>query len=71
PVFRRVIEEIRDALARQSTFLNELGGRREPRHRIPPTGSEPGVGEERRPVALRSGVCRDPHGSGGPLKAPR
>ncbi|OKI71356.1 GntR family transcriptional regulator [Streptomyces sp. MJM1172] len=29
PVFRRVIEEIRDALARQSTFLNELGGRRE------------------------------------------
>ncbi|GAA2781455.1 FadR/GntR family transcriptional regulator [Kitasatospora paracochleata] len=29
PVFRRIIEEIRDALARQSTFLNELGGRRE------------------------------------------
>ncbi|MFE2940938.1 FadR/GntR family transcriptional regulator [Streptomyces sp. NPDC059255] len=29
PVFRRVIEEIRDALARQSAFLNELGGRRE------------------------------------------
>ncbi|WP_030958780.1 FadR/GntR family transcriptional regulator [Streptomyces sp. NRRL S-378] len=29
PVFRRVIEEIHDALARQSTFLNELGGRRE------------------------------------------
>ncbi|TYC66525.1 FadR family transcriptional regulator [Streptomyces sp. CB01881] len=29
PVFRRVIEEIRDALARQSTLLNELGGRRE------------------------------------------
>lgn len=28
PVFRRVIEEIRDALARQSAFLNELGGRR-------------------------------------------
>ena len=26
PVFRRVIEEIRDALARQSAFLNELGG---------------------------------------------
>ncbi|MEU9338536.1 FadR/GntR family transcriptional regulator [Streptomyces sp. NPDC048290] len=29
PVFRRVIEEIRDALARQSAFLNELAGRRE------------------------------------------
>ncbi|MEU0335894.1 FadR/GntR family transcriptional regulator [Streptomyces sp. NPDC006193] len=29
PVFRRVIEDIRDALARQSAFLNELGGRRE------------------------------------------
>ncbi len=29
PVFRRVIEEIRDALARQSAFLNNLGGRRE------------------------------------------
>jgi DNA-binding FadR family transcriptional regulator len=29
PVFRRVIEEIRDALARQSAFLNDLGGRRE------------------------------------------
>lgn len=29
PVFRRVIEEIRDALARQSTFLNEFCGRRE------------------------------------------
>ncbi|MGV9989286.1 FadR/GntR family transcriptional regulator [Streptomyces sp. NPDC003374] len=29
PVFRKVIEEIRDALARQSAFLNELGGRRE------------------------------------------
>lgn len=29
PVFRRVIEEIRDALARQSAFLNELGDRRE------------------------------------------
>ncbi|MDO0929074.1 FadR/GntR family transcriptional regulator [Streptomyces sp. TG1A-8] len=29
PVFRRLIEEIRDALARQSAFLNELGGRRE------------------------------------------
>jgi DNA-binding FadR family transcriptional regulator len=28
-VFRRVTEEIRDALARQSTFLNQLGGRRE------------------------------------------
>ncbi len=28
PVFRRVIEEIRDALARQSAFLNELGDRR-------------------------------------------
>jgi DNA-binding FadR family transcriptional regulator len=28
PVFRKVIEEIRDALARQSAFLNELGGRR-------------------------------------------
>ncbi|GHE03310.1 GntR family transcriptional regulator [Streptomyces alanosinicus] len=31
PVFRRVIEEIRDALARQSAFLNELGGRRRER----------------------------------------
>ncbi len=29
PVFRRVIEEIRDALAHQSAFLNELSGRRE------------------------------------------
>ncbi|MFJ7151470.1 FadR/GntR family transcriptional regulator [Streptomyces sp. NPDC100445] len=29
PVFRRFLEEIRDALARQSAFLNELGGRRE------------------------------------------
>ncbi len=29
PVFRRVIEEIRDALARQSAFLTDLGGRRE------------------------------------------
>lgn len=29
PVFGRVIEEIRDALGRQSTFLNQLGGRRE------------------------------------------
>lgn len=29
PVFHRFIEEIRDALARQSAFLNELGGRRE------------------------------------------
>lgn len=29
PAFRRVIEEIRDALARQSAFLNGLGGRRE------------------------------------------
>jgi DNA-binding FadR family transcriptional regulator len=29
PVFAKVIEEIRDALARQSAFLNELGGRRE------------------------------------------
>jgi DNA-binding FadR family transcriptional regulator len=28
PVFRRVIEEIRDALARQSSFLTELGGGR-------------------------------------------
>ncbi|WAL63234.1 FadR/GntR family transcriptional regulator [Amycolatopsis cynarae] len=28
PVFGKVIEEIRDALARQSGFLNELGGRR-------------------------------------------
>ncbi|WP_221361790.1 FadR/GntR family transcriptional regulator [Streptomyces beigongshangae] len=28
PVFRRVIEEIRDALARQSAFLDGLGGRR-------------------------------------------
>lgn len=33
PVFRRVIEEIRDALARQSAFLNELGGRREQSNR--------------------------------------
>jgi DNA-binding FadR family transcriptional regulator len=29
PVFGKVIEEIRDALARQSSFLNELGDRRE------------------------------------------
>jgi DNA-binding FadR family transcriptional regulator len=29
PVFAKVIEEIRDALARQSAFLNQLGGRRE------------------------------------------
>ncbi|WP_158892300.1 FadR/GntR family transcriptional regulator [Amycolatopsis anabasis] len=28
PVFGKVIEEIRDALARQSSFLNQLGGRR-------------------------------------------
>ncbi|MFR9799537.1 FadR/GntR family transcriptional regulator [Streptomyces sp. MS06] len=28
PVFRRIIEEIRDALARQSAFLDERGGRR-------------------------------------------
>ncbi|MET7883231.1 FadR/GntR family transcriptional regulator [Streptomyces avermitilis] len=33
PVFRRVIEEIRDALARQSAFLNDLGGRREQSNR--------------------------------------
>jgi DNA-binding FadR family transcriptional regulator len=33
PVFRRVIEEIRDALARQSAFLTELGGRREQSNR--------------------------------------
>ncbi|NBM16013.1 FadR/GntR family transcriptional regulator [Streptomyces sp. GC420] len=33
PVFRRVIEEIRDALGRQSAFLNELGGRREQSNR--------------------------------------
>ena len=33
PVFRRVIEEIRDALARPSAFLNELGGRREQSNR--------------------------------------
>ncbi|MFF0777267.1 FadR/GntR family transcriptional regulator [Streptomyces sp. NPDC003720] len=33
PVFRGVIEEIRDALARQSAFLNELGGRREQSNR--------------------------------------
>ncbi|MFF8943436.1 FadR/GntR family transcriptional regulator [Streptomyces sp. NPDC014864] len=33
PVFRRVIEEIRDALARQSAFLNELGGRRDQSNR--------------------------------------
>ncbi|RCV54090.1 FadR/GntR family transcriptional regulator [Marinitenerispora sediminis] len=29
PVFRKVIEEIRDALSRQSIFLNRLGNRRE------------------------------------------
>lgn len=29
PVFAKVIEEIRDALARQSAFLNQRGGRRE------------------------------------------
>ena len=29
PVFGKVIEEIRDALARQSAFLNQLGDRRE------------------------------------------
>ena len=29
PVFGKVIEEIRDALANQSAFLNQLGGRRE------------------------------------------
>lgn len=29
PVFGKVIEEIRDALSRQSAFLNQLGGRRE------------------------------------------
>ncbi|WP_406728837.1 FadR/GntR family transcriptional regulator [Streptomyces sp. GD-15H] len=33
PVFRRVIEEIRDALARQSAFLNQLGDRREQSNR--------------------------------------
>lgn len=33
PVFRRVVEELRDALARQSAFLNELGGRREQSNR--------------------------------------
>ncbi|NYI04516.1 FadR/GntR family transcriptional regulator [Allostreptomyces psammosilenae] len=33
PVFRRIIEEIRDALAHQSAFLNELGGRREQSNR--------------------------------------
>lgn len=33
PVFRKVIEEIRDALARQSAFLTELGGRREQSNR--------------------------------------
>ncbi|MFF9202708.1 FadR/GntR family transcriptional regulator [Streptomyces sp. NPDC014986] len=33
PVFRRVIEEIRDALARQSAFLDQLGGRREQSNR--------------------------------------
>lgn len=33
PVFRRVVEELRDALARQSAFLDELGGRREQSHR--------------------------------------
>ncbi|WP_199859917.1 FadR/GntR family transcriptional regulator [Thermobifida halotolerans] len=29
PVFRKVIEEIRDALAHQSTFVNQIHGRRE------------------------------------------
>ncbi|MFD3731849.1 FadR/GntR family transcriptional regulator [Streptomyces sp. NPDC058632] len=33
PVFRKVIEEIRDALARQSAFLNQLGDRREQSNR--------------------------------------
>ncbi|MEU6406853.1 FadR/GntR family transcriptional regulator [Streptomyces sp. NPDC046985] len=33
PVFRRFVEEIKDALARQSAFLNQLGGRREQSHR--------------------------------------
>jgi DNA-binding FadR family transcriptional regulator len=33
PVFRKVIEEIRESLARQSTFLNELGDRREQANR--------------------------------------
>ncbi|MEU9399950.1 FadR/GntR family transcriptional regulator [Streptomyces sp. NPDC048242] len=33
PVFRKVIEEIRDALARQSAFLTELAGRREQSNR--------------------------------------
>ncbi|MCK7625260.1 FadR family transcriptional regulator [Streptomyces sp. RS10V-4] len=33
PVFRRVIEEIRDALARQSAFLTDVGGRREQSNR--------------------------------------
>ncbi|MYT34079.1 FadR/GntR family transcriptional regulator [Streptomyces sp. MspMP-M5] len=33
PVFRRVIEEIRDALARQSAFLTDVGGRREQANR--------------------------------------
>ncbi len=42
PVFRRVIEEIRDALARQSAFLNELGGRRALRPRAPGPRGGPG-----------------------------
>jgi DNA-binding FadR family transcriptional regulator len=33
PVFRKIIEEIRDALSRQSAFLNQLGGRREQSNR--------------------------------------
>lgn len=33
PVFRKVIEEIRDALARQSAFLTELGDRRDQSNR--------------------------------------
>jgi DNA-binding FadR family transcriptional regulator len=33
PVFRKVIEEIRESLARQSTFLTELGDRREQANR--------------------------------------
>ncbi|MGP3985858.1 FadR/GntR family transcriptional regulator [Streptomyces sp. 3N207] len=33
PVFRRFVEEIRDALAQQSAFLNDVGGRREQSNR--------------------------------------
>ena len=57
PVFRRVIEEIRDALATQSAFLNELGGR--------PASSPTGAPGDRRgaspPVPERDAVTPWPH----------